>query len=153
MRRITPIIRQTAKLKIMRLMMIVMMPHRRKRKPPQHLRLKHLAVLANHQGLYKAVDGREVISEFGNDKNGSFNDGISIQAPEGTPVKAAGGGTVVYSGNQLQGYGNMIIIKHPNFGYLSAYSAFEKELELKKGETVGQGGGRCCRPCRQNQQY
>jgi len=85
----------------------------------------------------KPVDG-QVVSEFGGDKvGGGFNDGISIQAPEGTPVKAASGGTVVYSGNQLQGYGNLIIIRHPN-GFLTSYSHL-KELELKKGENVAQG--------------
>lgn len=85
----------------------------------------------------KPVDG-QVISEFGGDKaGGGFNDGISIQAPEGTPVKAASGGTVVYSGNQLQGYGNLIIIRHQS-GYLSSYSHL-KELELKKGENISQG--------------
>jgi len=97
---------------------------------------KPAAAKSNAQFI-KPVDG-VVIGEFGNDKNGgAFNDGINIQAPEGTPVKAASGGTVVYSGNQLQGYGNMIIIRHPN-GFLSAYSHL-KELDLKKGQAVSQG--------------
>lgn len=92
---------------------------------------------ASNAQFIKPVDG-VIVSEFGSDKaGGGFNDGVSIQAPEGTPVKAAGGGTVVYSGNQLAGYGNLIIIRHNN-GFLTAYSHL-KELELKKGATVGQG--------------
>ena len=86
----------------------------------------------------KPVDGT-IVSEFGGDSSGggAFNDGINIQAPEGTPVKASAAGTVVYSGNQLQGYGNMVIVKHSN-GFLTAYSHL-KGLEVKKGDAVGQG--------------
>lgn len=79
----------------------------------------------------KPVDGK-IIQEFG-----AGSDGIKIQAAEGTPVKAAAGGEVVYSGNQLQGYGNMIVIRHSN-GYLTAYSHLE-DLSLKKGTKVSQG--------------
>lgn len=79
----------------------------------------------------------EVISKFGNAADGTFNDGIKIKADKGTEVKAAADGEVVYSGNQLQGYGNMIIIKHPN-GYLTAYAHLEN-LDIKKGTKVTQG--------------
>ena len=85
----------------------------------------------------KPVDGN-VILGFGESKaNGKPNDGINIAAPEGAPVKAAAGGEVVYSGNQLQGYGNLVIIRHPE-GYLTAY-AHMQNLDLKKGEKVNQG--------------
>lgn len=79
----------------------------------------------------KPTEGK-IIKEFGDG-----NDGVTIQAAEGAPVKAAAGGEVVYSGNQLQGYGNMIVIKHPN-GFLTAYSHLDG-LDLKKGTKVGQG--------------
>ena len=64
-------------------------------------------------------------------------DGIVIEAAEGTPVHAAAEGTVVYSGSQLQGYGNMIVIKHKD-GYLSAYSHLQ-DLDIKKGAKIGSG--------------
>ncbi|MBI1275258.1 peptidoglycan DD-metalloendopeptidase family protein [bacterium] len=66
-----------------------------------------------------------------------YNDGINIAAAEGTPVKAASAGTVVHAGNQLEGYGNLVIIKHDN-GWLSAY-AHTQNMLVKKGEKVNQG--------------
>jgi len=65
------------------------------------------------------------------------NEGINIAVPEGTPVKAAEGGTVAYAGSELKGYGNLVLIRHPN-GYVSAY-AHNGELNVKRGETVKRG--------------
>ncbi|PZN96844.1 MAG: peptidase M23 [Hyphomicrobiales bacterium] len=65
------------------------------------------------------------------------NEGINIAVPEGTPIKAAEGGTVAYAGNELKGYGNLVLIRHPN-GYVSAY-AHAGELNVKRGETVKRG--------------
>jgi murein DD-endopeptidase MepM/ murein hydrolase activator NlpD len=65
------------------------------------------------------------------------NEGINIAVPEGTPIKAAEGGTVAYAGNELKGYGNLVLIRHPN-GYVSAY-AHNGELSVKRGETVKRG--------------
>ncbi|MGL4811151.1 MAG: peptidoglycan DD-metalloendopeptidase family protein [Beijerinckiaceae bacterium] len=65
------------------------------------------------------------------------NDGINIAVPEGTPVKAAEDGTVAYSGSELKGYGNLVLIRHSN-GYVSAY-AHNGELKVKKGDTVKRG--------------
>jgi len=89
------------------------------------------AAPASASKFIKPVEGK-IIQEFG-----AGNDGIKIQAAEGTPVKAAAGGEIVYSGNQLQGYGNMLVIRHSN-GYLTAYSHLE-DLSLKKGAKVAQG--------------
>jgi len=63
--------------------------------------------------------------------------GISISGKEGQPVKAAEAGVVVYSGNGLLGYGELIIIKH-NENYLSAYG-HNKSLNVKEGQTVTRG--------------
>jgi len=63
--------------------------------------------------------------------------GISIGGTEGQPVKATEAGVVVYSGNGLLGYGELIIIKH-NEHYLSAYG-HNKSLKVKEGETVKRG--------------
>ena len=65
------------------------------------------------------------------------NDGINIAVPEGTAVKAAEGGVVKYAGDELKGYGNLILIQHPN-GFVSAY-AHNGELDVKRGDTVKRG--------------
>ncbi len=77
------------------------------------------------------VHGR-VIQAF---KSGS-NDGINIAVPEGTSVKAAENGTVIYA-SDLKGYGNLILIRHPN-GFTSAY-ANNGEISVKRGEQVKRG--------------
>jgi murein DD-endopeptidase MepM/ murein hydrolase activator NlpD len=75
-----------------------------------------------------------VIAGFG--ANGG-NEGINIAVPEGTPVKAAEAGTVTYSGSEVKGYGNLVLIRHDN-GYISAY-AHNGELSVKRGERVKRG--------------
>ena len=77
-----------------------------------------------------------ISSGFGG-KGGTSNDGINISLPEGTPVKAAEGGTVAYAGNELKGYGNLVLIRHPD-GWVSAY-AHNGELKVKRGDTVSRG--------------
>jgi len=65
------------------------------------------------------------------------NDGINIALPEGTSVKAAEAGVVVYAGNEVRGYGNLVLIRHSN-GFVTAY-ADNGELNVKRGETVRRG--------------
>ena len=65
------------------------------------------------------------------------NDGINIAVPDGTPVKAAEGGVVAYAGSELKGYGNLVLIKHPN-GFVTAY-ANNGEIDVKRGDTVKRG--------------
>jgi murein DD-endopeptidase MepM/ murein hydrolase activator NlpD len=74
-----------------------------------------------------------VIQGFGS----GGNDGINIAVPDGTQVKAVENGTVVYAGNELKGYGNLVLIRHPN-GFVSAY-ANNGSLEVKRGQTVRRG--------------
>lgn len=78
-----------------------------------------------------------VISSFGKKPNGERNDGINLAVPEGTGVKAAEDGEVIYSGNELKSFGNLVLVRHPN-GWVSAY-AHNKELKVKKGEQVRRG--------------
>ena len=68
---------------------------------------------------------------------GGGSDGINIALPEGTPVKAVENGVVAYAGNELKGYGNLVLIRHDN-GYVSAY-ANNGELKVKRGEQVKRG--------------
>jgi murein DD-endopeptidase MepM/ murein hydrolase activator NlpD len=65
------------------------------------------------------------------------NDGINIAVPEGTSVRAAESGVVAYAGNGLKGYGNLVLIRHPN-GFVTAY-ANNGELDVKAGDTVKRG--------------
>jgi len=65
------------------------------------------------------------------------NDGINIAVPEGTSVRAAESGVVAYAGDELKGYGNLVLIRHPN-GFVTAY-ANNGELDVKRGETVKRG--------------
>jgi murein DD-endopeptidase MepM/ murein hydrolase activator NlpD len=69
--------------------------------------------------------------------NGANSKGIDISAAAGTPVIAAAPGTVVYAGNGLRGYGNLLILKH-NAEYLTAY-AHNRVLLVKEGESVKRG--------------
>jgi murein DD-endopeptidase MepM/ murein hydrolase activator NlpD len=82
------------------------------------------------------VKGR-VIEGFGKKGNGQQNDGINVAVPEGTPIKAAEDGVVAYAGNELKGFGNLVLVRHQN-GYVTAY-AHASELGVKKGETIKRG--------------
>ncbi len=63
--------------------------------------------------------------------------GIGIAGAPGSPVKAAGTGDVVYSGDGLTGYGNLVIIKH-NERFLTAYG-YNRELLVEEGDRVRAG--------------
>lgn len=78
-----------------------------------------------------------VISNFGSIGKGRNNDGINIKAPLGTAVKCADAGTVAYAGNELKGFGNLILVKH-NDGWITAYAHNDKIL-VKKGQKVRRG--------------
>jgi murein DD-endopeptidase MepM/ murein hydrolase activator NlpD len=82
------------------------------------------------------VKGR-VIAGFGPKSNGQQNDGINLAVPEGTPIKAAEDGVVAYAGNELKGYGNLVLVRHAN-GYVTAY-AHAKELLVKRGDQIKRG--------------
>jgi murein DD-endopeptidase MepM/ murein hydrolase activator NlpD len=79
----------------------------------------------------------KVIASYGAKTNGKVNDGINLAVPEGTPVKAAEDGVVAYAGNELKGYGNLILVRHAN-GYVTAY-AHASQLLVKRGDTIKRG--------------
>jgi murein DD-endopeptidase MepM/ murein hydrolase activator NlpD len=79
----------------------------------------------------------KVITSYGAKTNGKANDGINLAVPEGTPIKAAEDGVVAYSGNELKGYGNLVLVRHAN-GYVTAY-AHASELLVKRGDTIKRG--------------
>jgi murein DD-endopeptidase MepM/ murein hydrolase activator NlpD len=87
-------------------------------------------------GFRWPVRGR-IIAGFGPKPNGQQNDGIDVSVPENTPIKAAEDGVVAYAGNELKGYGNLVLVRHPN-GYVTAY-AHAKELLVKRGDQIKRG--------------
>ena len=87
-------------------------------------------------GFIWPVEGK-VVSKFGTTADGLRNDGINIAAPAGAPVRAAADGIVAYAGNQLRGFGNLVLIRHAS-GLITAY-AHNQSLLVKKGDKVSRG--------------
>jgi murein DD-endopeptidase MepM/ murein hydrolase activator NlpD len=79
----------------------------------------------------------QVISGFGPKADGQRNNGIDIAVPENTPIKAADDGVVIYSGNELKSFGNLLLVRHSN-NYITAY-AHAKELRVKRGDAIKSG--------------
>jgi murein DD-endopeptidase MepM/ murein hydrolase activator NlpD len=90
----------------------------------------------NSPGFRWPARGR-VITGFGPKPTGQQNDGINLAVPEGTPIKASDDGVVAYAGNELKGYGNLVLVRHSN-GFVTAY-AHASELMVKRGENVKRG--------------
>ena len=78
-----------------------------------------------------------ITSSFGSKPNGTRNDGVNIRAAEGTPVLAAEHGVVVFAGDEIPGYGRMLLISHAN-GFLTAY-AHNRDLYVVVGDEVERG--------------
>jgi murein DD-endopeptidase MepM/ murein hydrolase activator NlpD len=79
----------------------------------------------------------KIIVAFGPRKGGFHNDGLNIAARAGTPIKAAENGVVAYVGNQLQGFGNLVLIKHSG-GWMTAY-AHGSRVFVRRGSVVKRG--------------
>jgi murein DD-endopeptidase MepM/ murein hydrolase activator NlpD len=82
------------------------------------------------------VQGK-ILSSFGAKTGGLHNDGINIAAPPGTDVVAAENGVVAYAGNELRGFGNLLLLRHAD-GWITAY-AHNDQLLVKRGDTVKRG--------------
>lgn len=104
--------------------------------PAQQLQGEGPAAEAGSLSFRWPVKGR-VISAYGSKPNGLRNEGVNISVPEGTGVRAAETGVVAYAGNELKGYGNLILIRHEG-GWVTAY-AHNKELFVKRGDAVKRG--------------
>jgi len=79
----------------------------------------------------------KVISAYGPKDKGLHNDGVNIAAPRGSQVKAAENGVVAYAGNEIRGFGNLLLIKHDG-GWVTAY-AHNDQLLVKRGDSVARG--------------
>ena len=75
-------------------------------------------------------------SPFGQ-RGSSFHEGLDLRAPLGTPIVAAQGGTVIYAGSRIRGYGRMVVISHLN-GVTTIY-AHQSRIFVRKGQRVKQG--------------
>ncbi len=102
-------------------------------KPPE---AKSVTVAATPPRFAWPLHGK-VITPYGSAPGGQKSDGIDIQATTGASVKAADGGTVIYSGSDVAHLGNLLLVQHPG-GYITAYGNNEALL-VKKGDKVSKG--------------
>ncbi|MHC8509300.1 MAG: peptidoglycan DD-metalloendopeptidase family protein [Rhodospirillales bacterium] len=91
---------------------------------------------ASGKGFMWPVSG-PVLSNYGAKSKGLFNDGVNIAASKGAPVHAADSGVVAYAGNELKGFGNLILVRHAG-GWVTAY-AHTDTLLVKRGQKVKRG--------------
>ena len=101
-------------------------------------------VTAAGRGRFVWPVSGQTLSGFGLKPGGQRNDGVDIGAASGTVVKAAAAGDVVYAGNQVPGFGNLVLIKHPG-GWVTAYAHLsETTVKIKdhveQGDEVGEVG-------------
>lgn len=92
--------------------------------------------VAGFSKLRWPVAGR-VISGFGPRPDGTHNDGVNLAAPLGTDIHAAESGVVAYAGDELKGYGNLVLLRHDN-GWVTAY-AHADEILVKRGDRIRRG--------------
>jgi murein DD-endopeptidase MepM/ murein hydrolase activator NlpD len=112
-------------------------PSARTLSPPDARRDEEAEATGSAERLRWPAIGR-IISHFHERlENGQLNDGINISVPEGTPIHAAADGVIAYAGNELKGYGNLILIRHSN-GFVTAY-AHTGDILVKRNEDVRRG--------------
>ncbi len=96
------------------------------------------------RGLFIWPVRGEVLSSFGQKSMGQGNDGLNIRANAGDPVRSAADGDVVYAGDQVPGFGNLVLVKHAN-GWVTAYGhlsrvAVRMQQKVSQGQEIGQAG-------------
>jgi len=101
-------------------------------------------VIASGRGRFLWPVRGDVISGFGIKPGGQRNDGINLSGKDGDPVRAAAGGEVVYSGNLVPGFGNLVLIKHEG-GWVTAYAhmastSVKIKDRIAQGQTIGTVG-------------
>ena len=92
---------------------------------------------ASASGRFPWPVSGKILAGYGAATDGARNEGINIAAPRGTAVRAIDGGTVAYVGNEVKGYGNLVLVKHAN-GWISAY-AHLGDVTVKEGDRVSPG--------------
>lgn len=96
------------------------------------------------RGLFVWPIQGDVLSSFGAKGQGQRNDGVNIRARTGDPVRAAASGDVVYAGDQVPGFGNLVLIKHVD-GWVTAYGHLSRvgvrmQQKVSQGQEIGQVG-------------
>lgn len=95
-------------------------------------------------GKYRWPARGAVIAAYGANVNGSRNDGIDISVPQGTPIKAAENGVVIYAGNGLKELGNTVLVRHDD-GTVTVYGnadtlSVTRGQKIQRGQTVAVSG-------------
>lgn len=101
-------------------------------------------ITAQGRGRFNWPLRGDIISDFGPKGTGQRNDGLNIRATAGEAVRAAAGGDVVYAGDQVPGFGNLVLIKHPD-GWVTAYGHLARldvkmQQKVVQGQQIGQAG-------------
>lgn len=96
------------------------------------------------RGLFQWPIRGQVISSFGDKGTSQRNDGLNIRANAGDPVRAAASGDVVYAGDLVPGFGNLVLIKHAD-GWVTAYGHLGKvdvrmQQKVTQGQAIGEAG-------------
>jgi len=113
-------------------------------KPPRNSRPVPAAAVTDPNARFLWPVEGPVLSPYGKRATGEKNDGINIAVSRGTPIKAADSGTVIYAGNELKGYGNLVLIRHES-GYVTTYAhadrlAVERGARVARGQTIAYAG-------------
>lgn len=95
-------------------------------------------------GRFKWPLNGAILAGFGPLQGGQRNDGVNIQANAGDPVRAAADGEIVYAGDQVPGFGNLVLIKHADgwataYGYLARIDV-KNQQKVTQGQQIGQAG-------------
>jgi murein DD-endopeptidase MepM/ murein hydrolase activator NlpD len=95
-------------------------------------------------GKYRWPVRGQVIASYGANVNGNRNDGIDISVPQGTPIKAAENGVVIYAGNGLKELGNTVLVRHDD-GTVTVYGnadtlSVTRGQKIQRGQTVAVSG-------------
>jgi murein DD-endopeptidase MepM/ murein hydrolase activator NlpD len=103
-----------------------------------------IAPAATGIGKYRWPVRGAVISSFGQNVDGNRNDGIDISVPEGTAIKAAENGVVIYSGNGLKQLGNTVLVRHDDgkvtvYGHASSLNV-QRGQKVQRGDTIAMSG-------------
>jgi murein DD-endopeptidase MepM/ murein hydrolase activator NlpD len=103
-------------------------------------------------GKYRWPVRGAVIAGYGANVEGNRNDGIDISVPEGTPIKAAENGVVIYAGSSLKELGNAVLVRHDD-GTVTVYGHagdlnVQRGQKIQRGQTVATSGmsGNASRP-------
>jgi murein DD-endopeptidase MepM/ murein hydrolase activator NlpD len=94
-------------------------------------------VWAGGNGRFAWPVNGPVISSYGPKPGGLHNDGVNIRSARGAPVRAAENGVVVYAGNELKGFGNLVLLRHPD-RWMTAYAHMD-QISVRRGQQVQRG--------------